>query len=259
MAKATENQPQFRELAELLPETVYEMDTSGNFRYVNAKGLAQFGYSRADFDAGANALDMIIPADHERAFANLTRALSGERVYHSEYTCLRKDGSTFPGLFYSAVKYRGDQPVGILGIIVDNSHQKALEQMLREREARYRIATEAGLTGVWDHDLLTGKMVVDTNLIDLLGFDGGEISSWDAWMALFHPDDVAHMMQHSRAYVKGQIPRFEVQGRVLDKHGQARWIMVRGKAERDPTGWALRMIGSATDITRRRRIQGWSG
>jgi PAS domain S-box-containing protein len=48
MAKATENKQQFRELAELLPETVYEMDTFGHFRYVNAKGLEQFGYSRAD-------------------------------------------------------------------------------------------------------------------------------------------------------------------------------------------------------------------
>lgn len=79
------------------------MDTSGHFGYVNAKGLEQFGYSRADFEAGANALDMIIPADYGRAFANLSRALAGKRVYHSEYTCLRKDGSTFPGLFYPIV------------------------------------------------------------------------------------------------------------------------------------------------------------
>ena len=255
MAKATENETHFRELAELLPETVYEMDTSGNFLYVNVKGLEQFGYSRADLEAGANALDMIIAADHERALENLSRALAGEHVYHSEYTCLRKDGSTFPGLFYSAVKYRDRRPIGILGIIVDNSHQKALEKTLREREARYRIATEAGQTGVWDHDLQTGEMVIDTNLINLLGFDEGAIARWDAWKALFHPEDVTRFMEHSRAYVKGQIPRFEVQGRVLDKHAQVRWILVRGKAERDASGWVRRMIGSATDITRLRRVE----
>ncbi len=255
MAKATKNERQFSELAELLPETVYEMDTSGNFRYVNAKGLEQFGYSRADFDAGANALDMIIPSDRERAFANLSRALAGERVYHSEYTCLRKDGSTFPGLFYSAVTYRDGQAAGILGIIVDNSHQKVLETTLRDREARYRIATEAGQTGVWDHDLRTGEMVIDTNLVNLLGFDEGEITHWDALTALFHPDDVTRIMEDSRAYVKGQIPRFEIQGRVLDKHDQVRWILIRGKATRDATGWVRRMIGSATDITRLRRVE----
>ena len=255
MDKAAENEAHFYELAELLPETVYEMDASGNFRYVNAKGLAQFGYSRADFDAGANALDMIVPADRERAFANLSRALAGERVYHSEYTCLRKDGSTFPGLFYSSVKYRDGRPSGILGIIVDNSHQKALEKMLRERAARYRIATEAGLTGVWDHDLQTGEMVVDNNLTNLLGFREGDAARWDAWTALFHPDDVTRILQHSRAYVKGQLSRFEVQGRVVDQQGQVRWILVRGKAERDASGWVRRMIGSATDITRLRQVE----
>lgn len=255
LAKAAENEQQFRELAELLPETVYEMDASGQIRYVNAKGLEQFGYSRVDFEAGANALDMIIADDQERALANLSRALAGERVYHSEYTCLRKDGSTFPGLFYSAVNYRDSQPAGILGIIVDNTHQKALEKRLREREARYRIATEAGQTGVWDHDLQTGEMVIDTNLINLLGFDEGELIRWDAWKALFHPDDVNRFMEHSRAYIKGLVPRFEVQGRVLDKHDQVRWVLVRGKAERDASGWVRRMIGSATDITRLRQVE----
>ncbi len=160
-----------------------------------------------------------------------------------------------PVFSYSAVKYRDGQPAGILGIIVDNSHQKALEKMLREGESRYRIATEAGQTGVWDHDLQTGEMVIDTNLINLLGFNEGEITRWDAWKALFLTDDVTRIMEHSRAYINGQIPRFEVQGRVLDNHDQVRWILIRGKAERDASGWVRRMIGSATDITRLRRAE----
>ena len=57
-------------------------------------------------------------------------------------------------------------------------------------------------------------------------------------------------MQHSRRYIKGLIPRYEVRGRVLDKLGKVRWILIRGVAERDACGWVRRMIGSATDITR---------
>ena len=109
------------------------------------------------------------------------------------------------------MKYRDGQPAAILGIIVDNSHQEAFEKTLREGEARYRIATEADQTGVWDHDLQTGEMVIDTNLINLLGFNEGEITRWDALKALFLTDDVTRIMEHSRAYINGQIPRFEVQ------------------------------------------------
>jgi PAS domain S-box-containing protein len=252
---ASDREARFRELAALLPETVYEMDASGRFTYVNDKALEQFGYSRADFEAGANALDMIVPEDHQRAVENIARALAGQRVYHSEYTCLRKDGSTFPGLFYSAVRYREGQPAGILGIIIDNSHQKALEQRLREREIRYRMATEAGLAGVWDHDLQTGRMVIDASLKHLLGFGDDDITRWDAWQARFHPDDVAFFMDESRRYIKGLIPRYEVKGRIVDNFGQVRWILVRAVAERDGSGRVRRMIGTATDITRLRQVE----
>jgi len=250
-----ESERRFRELAALLPETVFEMDSRGRFTYVNEKGLEQFGYSHEDFEAGASAFDMIVPEDHERAGENLARALSGKSVYHSEYTCLRKDGSTFPGLFYTAVRYRGNAPSGILGIIIDNSHHTALNSKLREWENRYRIATEAGLTGVWDHNLRSGKMVIDANLKRLLGFQTDEVSHWDACKLLIHPDDVAALVRHSRDYIKGRIPRFEARIRVVDKQGRVRWLLVRGAAEWDGSGWAQRMIGSATDITRLREVE----
>ena len=253
--KTEENQHGFQELAALLPETVYEMDIRGQLIYVNDQGLKQFGYSRADFEAGANALDMIVPADRKRAMENIACSFSGKHLYHKEYTCLRKDGTTFPGSFYSTVRYRNGKPEGLLGIIIDNSHQKELEYKLREWETRYRIATEAGMTGIWDHDLQTGEMVIDTNLRKLLGFEAGEITRWDTWQPLFHPQDVTRFMQQSKAYVKGLIHRYEVQGRIRDKHGRIRWILVRAIADRDESGWVRRMIGSATDITRLRRVE----
>jgi len=255
LEKMKESERRFRELAALLPETVFEMDCLGRFTYVNEKGLEQFGYSHEDFEAGASAFDMIVPEDHQRAGENLARAFSGKAVYHSEYTCLRKDGSTFPGLFYTTVRYRDNAPIGVLGIIIDNSHINAMVSQLREWENRYRIATEAGMTGVWDHDLKSGKMVIDANLKKLLGFEADEITHWDAWKPVIHPDDVAVLMQCSRDYIKGRTPHFEARVRVVDKQRRVRWLLVRGVAECDNSGWVRRMIGSGTDITRLREVE----
>lgn len=255
LERMKERERRFRELAALLPETVFEMDSQGRFTYVNEKGLEQFGYSREDFEAGASAFDMIVPEDRVQAAENLAQALSGKKIYHSEYTCLRKDGSTFPGLFYTTVRYRNKAPAGVLGIIIDNSHHHAMVAQLREWENRYRIATEAGLTGVWDHDLQSGNMVIDANLKKLLGFQTDEITHWDAWKPLVHPDDVAILMQQSRDYIKGRLPRFESRVRVVDKQGRLRWLLVRGLAERQRSGWVRRMIGSATDISQLREVE----
>ena len=255
LERMKESERRFRELAALLPETVFEVDSQGRFTYVNEKGLEQFGYSRADFEGGASAFDMIVPEDRLRAGENLARALSGKAVYHSEYICLRKDGSTFPGLFYTTVRYRDNAPAGVLGIVIDNSHHNAMVSQLREWENRYRIATEAGLTGVWDHDLQSGKMVIDANLKQLLGFQTDEITHWDDWKPLIHPEDLSILIRHSRDYIKGRTPRFEARVRVVDKQRRVRWMLVRGRAEHDASGWVRRMIGSATDITRLREVE----
>ncbi|MGD8702166.1 MAG: PAS domain S-box protein [Desulfosarcina sp.] len=143
LQQAQENEHRFRELAALLPETVYEMDFLGQLIYVNDQGLKKFGYSRADFEAGANALDMIVPADRQRAMQNIARSFSGKHLYHKEYTCLRKDGTTFPGLFYSTFRYRNGKPEGLLGIIIDNSHQAAKKDLEKRVNARTHALSAA--------------------------------------------------------------------------------------------------------------------
>jgi PAS domain-containing protein len=42
------SEERFREMAEMLPETIFEMDRDGQLTYVNRSGLEQFGYSHDD-------------------------------------------------------------------------------------------------------------------------------------------------------------------------------------------------------------------
>ena len=62
-----ESEEKFRDLAQMLPETVFEMNMQGTLTFVNQQAFEVFGYTRQDFDRGINALDMLIPEDRERA------------------------------------------------------------------------------------------------------------------------------------------------------------------------------------------------
>jgi PAS domain S-box-containing protein len=53
------SEERFRELAELLPETVFEMDTEGKLVFVNRKGFDCFGYTPEDFQRGMNAFEVL--------------------------------------------------------------------------------------------------------------------------------------------------------------------------------------------------------
>ncbi len=133
-----QSQERFKELAELLPEAIYEMDDRGNFTFVNRNAFTLFRYTQQDFDRGLNAFDMIVPHERRRAMANVKRVLKGEEIGLTEYTALRKDGSTFPCMICSTPIIREGTPVGLRGIVTDITERKRAEESLRESEERYR-------------------------------------------------------------------------------------------------------------------------
>jgi len=136
------NLERYKELVEMLPETIYEMDLTGNLTFVNQKSYERFGYTQEDFERGLNAFSMIIPEERNKARANMAKIINGERGFN-EYTALRKDGTTFPTKFYSSVIYDAGNPVGLRGFIVDITDLKKVEESLcEERDALQKALSE---------------------------------------------------------------------------------------------------------------------
>src|SRR3990172_7214131 len=86
----------YKELSELLPQTVFEMDISGMLTFANKNGFKMFGHSEKDFKTGLNVLQMIIPEHRAAATERMKQVMSGIKSNGNEYTALRKDGTTFP-------------------------------------------------------------------------------------------------------------------------------------------------------------------
>jgi PAS domain S-box-containing protein len=121
----------YKELVEMLPETVYEMDLTGKLTFVNQRSYERFGYTQEDFEKGLNAFSMIIPEDWNNARENIAKIIGGGKG-PNEYTALRKDGTTFKAKFYSSVIYDEDNPVGLRGFIIDITELKEVEDALRK-------------------------------------------------------------------------------------------------------------------------------
>ncbi len=134
-----ESEVRFRELTELLPSCVYELDLDSNVTYVNRSGLELYGYTQEDVDNGLNTSNMMILKDYARAQKIKQKMLSGEEVGIIEYVGIKKDGTRFPTYVHSEIIRRDGKPVGLRGIALDITEFKKIESALKVSEERYRM------------------------------------------------------------------------------------------------------------------------
>lgn len=125
-----ESEEKHRELAEFLPQIIYEIDLNGKFTFANRSGLEATGYTADDLTRGVDATELIATADRDRMILDMARVLNGEEV-GAHYSILRKDGTEFPTLTHAAPIIRDGQIVGLRGVCVDITEIKTLENELK--------------------------------------------------------------------------------------------------------------------------------
>jgi len=79
-----ESETKFRELSNLLPQPIFELDLAGNFTYTNQVGFEATGYTGQDFDRGLNVFQLLIPGEQEKVQKNIARVLAGENINPQE-------------------------------------------------------------------------------------------------------------------------------------------------------------------------------
>jgi PAS domain S-box-containing protein len=152
-----ESEQRYRELAESLPEAVYETDINGKFIFVNKRGFEMFGYDREAL-GNITVTDLVIEKDRGRALQNVRTAVTGGRKTPTEYTGLRKDNSTFPVLIHSSLLMHNGIIHGTRGIAVDLTGQKKIEQEIARVEKLEALGLLAGGIAHDFNNLLTALL-----------------------------------------------------------------------------------------------------
>ncbi len=110
---AVESGAKYRELAELLPQIVFETDATGKFTFVNHSGLSAMGYTWQDFRQGISVADVVSTEDRDRLVTDFGRVLQGEQNRGNEYTIRRHDGTVFPVVTHGVPIMQDAKIVGI--------------------------------------------------------------------------------------------------------------------------------------------------
>lgn len=137
------SEKKFREMTQLLPQSIYESDIKGMLTYINQAGTDMFGYSEEEVKKGLNVLDTLIPEDHERVRKSIKQIMEGGLAKGNLYTALRKNGSTFPVQIYSKRIIEDDKTVGMRGVIFDMTEWIETEQKIQQSNELFKTLVES--------------------------------------------------------------------------------------------------------------------
>jgi PAS domain S-box-containing protein len=249
----SESEVRFRELANLLPQIVFEIDQVGNYTFVNRSGIASAGYTEEEVLSGLNALQTFIVQDRVRIKENIGRILTGEDLGANEYTALRKDGTTFPVMIHSTPIIRDGKPVGLRGIAMDITERKRMEDSLRESERRFREMTDLLPNTVFELDLNGKFTFMNPAGLKVIGYDEGDLKSGLSAFQVVAPEDHDALRENIRRILNGG-PSIGHEFVILRKDG-SRFPEIAYASPIIKEGRAVGLRGVVVDITERKRLE----
>jgi len=241
----------YRELADLLPQTIFELNLSGNVTYLNKAGRIAFGLSENDIDFPAT--NGIVPEDHERLLDNIKKAfIEKGRDGGMEYTALRPDGTTFPIVIYSSPMAESNELIGIRGLIIDISERKAMEEALRKSEEHYRQVIQSLQEGLFV--LQDDKFIfVNDAIVNILGYSVQEMTGKPFWEVI-PPERIEEITRYNNARKAGKRGSSSYEFSLLHKDGHTRVPVILSTNLTDIDG-SQAIVGTAKDITDRIRAE----
>ncbi|MHA2088395.1 MAG: PAS domain S-box protein, partial [Promethearchaeota archaeon] len=204
----------YRELADLLPDTIFETDINLNLTYVNSVAFDKFGYALEDFKSGLNVSNIIHPTYREKALIQIKALFEGKETKPNDYLLCKKDGSCFYARIHSRPIYKDGAVVGIRGTITDIDEEKF--RTIADQSFMGIIIIQDGIFKYFNEQA-----------VNLNGFSEEEIKEWKPYefAKLIHPDDKEFVMEQARKKEKGDqevIQHYKY--RIITKLGKVRWV-----------------------------------
>jgi PAS domain S-box-containing protein len=133
--------------------------------------------------------------------------------------------------------------------------QKNLEGNKTIDDRRWQIALENSSVGLWDYNVISGKVFYSAETKNILGYKDHELTnSVMEWNKRVHPDDLETYFNDFNSHINGSLETYRNEHRILCRDGNYKWILDKGKVvESDSNGKPTRINGTHTDITYRKK------
>lgn len=168
----------------------------------------------------------------------------------------------FPGLGFKVLQLNARRMQSpeygelVLLAIEDVTERRQAEEKLQMARSRLNSTLGAAEIGTWEFDLLSNRVWADANLAEMFHITPAEAAGGpvEAYIRSIHPDDRVRVNSAISDAIE-QDHLFEAEYRIVGSEGAVRWVVARGRLEKNAAGTAIRLPGVAVDITSRKQAE----
>ncbi|WP_422930478.1 PAS domain S-box protein [Singulisphaera sp. PoT] len=209
-------------------------------------------------ETSAEGGSLIHPEDLERHISEFRKVVAEGGSYFSQFRMVRpKDDSVI--WLEERAQAIGDREAGtfqVVGVVLDITERKRAEMELRDARSRLESTLAAGEVGTWEFDPVNDAMHADPNLARMFGVSAEDAAGGtnQTYLRAVHPEDRNRVSEIiNQALNVGEA--YEADYRLVGPGGSIRWVIARGRVERDEAGNAVRLPGVVVDITAQRQAE----
>ena len=207
----------------------------------------------ATFD---NFLAKVNPDDRQALIDGQSTIAPGPNAYVPTQSRLMLAGGR-EKIVEQIVQVRVDEhgkPAAVVGTVHDITERRALENKLRESEAKYASTVELAAMGIAHIDLSGQFIWCNGRLREMLGYDNDELLELTIW-DISHPED-SHMADRDRPRLHaGEIETLTLEKRCLRKDSTSIWVRITTATRRAADDRLMYDVAVLEDITTRKSAE----
>jgi PAS domain S-box-containing protein len=250
-----ERETKIRRLVDANIIGIFIWDFEGRVLEANDEFLRMVDYDRGDLVSGRIRWADLTPPDwRDRNNTRIEQQKSDGRFepFEKEYT--RKDGSRVPVLIGGAtIEEGGNQGVAF---VLDLTERKRAEQALVRSEAYLTETQKLNHTGSWAWDARSQKVLYcSEEMFRIYGLDPQQdLPTRKNFRQRVHPEDRNRVDERFARVVNEKVDSFD-EYRVVLPDGTVKHVNSSGHPVLDGNGEFIEFIGTATDVTDRKRAE----